>query len=256
MEIGSEFVKQLKEDKTFNICYDIFGKLKCSYNNKPYEIEKKTVNIHYNQIDRKYTLLVSDTKPIIPTTKNKYIAIDEGIRTFCTGITNNEVIKIGTNISPKIGNYLSRIDNINGIEGLTQKEKAIKSRKYYRKINNLVTELHWKTIKYITSNYKNIVIGNLSMKNASQCNKINKMTKRIGLLLSHYTFKQRLQYKCATTKNSIEIIDESYTSKICSNCGNYNKKLGDSKIYDCQNCHMKIDRDINGCRGILIKSLE
>ena len=75
-------------------------------------------------------------------------------------------------------------------------------------------------------------------------------------MLSHYSFRQKLQYKCATKKNNLEIINESYTSKICSKCSNYKKNLRDEKIYDCSNCNIKIDRDINGCRGILIKSLE
>jgi putative transposase len=256
MEIGSEFIKQSKEDKTYNICYDIFGKMKYYYNDKPYDIENKTVNIHYDQENKVYTLLVADTKQIIENKKTNYIAIDEGIRTFCTGISNNEVIKIGTDISTRIGKYLTRIDNINKIEGLTQKEKANKSKKYYRKMKNIVSELHWKTIKYITDNYKNIVIGNLSMKNASQNDKISKITKRIGLMLSHYSFRQKLQYKCATKKNNLEIINESYTSKICSKCSYYKKNLRDEKIYDCSSCNIKIDRDINGCRGILIKCLE
>jgi transposase len=256
MEIGSEFVKQLKTDKTYNICYDVFGKLKCYYNNKPYEIERKTVIIHYNQINKVYMLLVAETNIVKDNKKTKYIAIDEGIRTFCTGITNDEAIKIGTNISSRIRDYLKRIDKINKIDSLTQKEQAKKTHKYYRKINNIVSELHWKTIKYLIDNYKIIVIGNLSMKNASQKGNLNTMTKRIGLMLSHYKFRQRLQYKCVTRKNNMEIINESYTSKVCSNCSNYKKELRNEKIYSCDNCGKQIDRDINGCRGILIKSLE
>ena len=179
MEIGSEFVKQLKEDNTFNICYDIFGKFKCYYNNQPYIMEKKTVNLHYDQISKNYTLLVSDTKPIIETKKTNYISIDEGVRTFCTGLSNKEVLKIGTNISSRIESYLKRIDKINKLDDLSQKDKAKKASKYNRKISNIVSELHWKTAKYLTDNYKNIVIGNLSMKNASQSENISKMTKRI-----------------------------------------------------------------------------
>ena len=46
-----------------------------------------------------------------------------------------------------------------------------------------------------------------------------------------------------------------YTSKICSNCGNYNKDLKAEKIYECVNCDLSIDRDMNGCRNIFMKDI-
>ena len=50
--------------------------------------------------------------------------------------------------------------------------------------------------------------------------------------------------------------DESLTSKACSNCGNMNDKLGKSKTFNCPTCYYEIDRDINGARNILIKTLD
>ena len=81
------------------------------------------------------------------------------------------------------------------------------------------------------------------------------MTKRIAHKLKFYKFKQRLEYKCESTKTEYKEIDESYTSKMCSKCGYLKEDLGSSKIYNCDNCKIIIDRDINGARGILIKSL-
>jgi transposase len=51
------------------------------------------------------------------------------------------------------------------------------------------------------------------------------------------------------------MINEKYTSKMCSNCGNYNENLGTNKIYNCKNCKNIIDRDINGSRCIFFKEL-
>ena len=45
-----------------------------------------------------------------------------------------------------------------------------------------------------------------------------------------------------------------YTSKICSNCGNYNDKLKGEKVYNCLCCKIIQDRDINACRNIYMKS--
>src|SRR5690606_30902835 len=81
------------------------------YNDKPFhlddiiEIHKCACKIHFNRETNKYTLLVA-TK-IVPEefneeTKRNVISLDPGIRTFLTGISDNEVIKIVDNVSKRI----------------------------------------------------------------------------------------------------------------------------------------------------------
>ena len=67
-------------------------------------------------------------------------------------------------------------------------------------------------------------------------------------------FKDNLvKYKCSINNNNFKLVNEYYTSKTCSLCGNYNNKLEGNKIYNCKNCNSSIDRDINGCRNIYMK---
>ena len=61
-----------------------------------------------------------------------------------------------------------------------------------------------------------------------------------------FIFRERLKNKCEKNRCNYNCIDESYTSRICSNCGNDNDKLGSNKVYDCKVCKKSIDRDING----------
>jgi transposase len=49
------------------------------------------------------------------------------------------------------------------------------------------------------------------------------------------------------------LVSEEYTSKTCGGCGSLNC-VGGSKEYKCE-CGVDIDRDMNGARNILIKSL-
>ena len=49
------------------------------------------------------------------------------------------------------------------------------------------------------------------------------------------------------------MIDERYTSKMCSLCGWINNKLGSDKIYNCKECKLMLDRDVNGARNIFLK---
>ena len=47
-------------------------------------------------------------------------------------------------------------------------------------------------------------------------------------------FRQRLEYKCLINGIKIEIVNEAYTSKVCSKCGNYKKELKGEKVYERQ----------------------
>ena len=126
-----------------------------------------------------------------------------------------------------------------------------------RKIHNKVDELHWKTINFITKNFNNVLIGDMSAKQIVKKNSniLSKETKTACLRTRFYQFRQRLNYKCTLNKVNYVLVNECYTSKICSNCGNYNAKLKGEKTYNCSKCNLSIDRDINACRNIYIKSL-
>jgi len=82
-------------------------------------------------------------------------------------------------------------------------------------------------------------------------NKLNSFTKIRLLGLSHYKFKMRIK---SLLKTKIVDCQEDYTSKTCTNCGWLNDKLRNKDIFDCLSCHLKIDRDMNGARNILIKN--
>jgi putative transposase len=50
-------------------------------------------------------------------------------------------------------------------------------------------------------------------------------------------------------------VDESYTSKTCTNCGVMND-VKDSERYECKSCKIEIDRDLNGARNIMLKGIQ
>jgi len=215
-----------------------------------------TCTLHYNKPNNIFTLLVPKTIKTIENKNNHIIAIDPGVRTFSTGLSDNHVVELGTNIAQLIQNNLNKIDNFNN-SNLPSRIKKRYGKIYSNKIKNLMTEVHWKIIKYLTDNYKVILIGNWSTKNIGkrETSVINRMTKRIASRLRYYNFLQKLKYKCESKKINLQIIDERYTSKLCSKCGWENKKLKGSKTFNCKGCGLSIDRDINSARGIMIKAL-
>ena len=83
-----------------------------------------------------------------------------------------------------------------------------------------------------------------------------KMSREVKYVLSqqsHYRFKEYLKAVAKRYKTLVHDVDESYTSKCCSECGilssDYNNRTKTCK------CGVKQDRDVNGCRNILLKCI-
>jgi transposase len=234
----------------------ILGKEMKNKQNLEYNIESDC-KLHYNRNTDLFTLLVPKIvkQCLIENNNNNYISIDPGLRTFMNCKTNNKYIEIGNNLSITIKKLLNRLDEFNEI-----KNKRIKNKKekYIReKIKNKVKDMHWKIINYLTSNYKNIIIGNWSTKDIIRKNDsvLTKINKRIAQNISFYRFLERLKYKSIVKKTNLIIENEHYTSKMCTRCSNVKEDLGGNKIYKCNICNNEINRDYNGSRNIFLKSI-
>ena len=123
------------------------------------------------------------------------------------------------------------------------------------KIKNKIKDLHWKSITYLTRNYKTILLPVFETSDMLKGKKLHRSTKRLMNIYSFYKFKESLLWKSKQRNIDCYIVDESCTSKTCSNCGWYNHKLVGEKTYKCKMCNIVIDRDINAARNILIKNI-
>ena len=232
--------------------------------------------LHYDVKKDRFTLLIPVKSKIIQFAKENQISIDMGQRTLITGLADDKIIEMGTNISEKIGKQLDRIDRYNkiignnknitekkGFEKLTTRRQSTTQKlknkiKIIRlRIKNQVIDFHWKIINYLTTTYKNITVGKWSTKDCSKNgkSKLSKRNKRIQNALSIYKFRERLEYKSLSRGNNLQILDEAYTTQICSYCGIRDKDIGSSKIYNCQKCKRITDRDVNSCRNIQMLGL-
>lgn len=176
-------------------------------------------------------------------------ALDPGVRTFMTTY-DPEGKSLEFKKSELMDKYYQKIRMMQ-----SQGKKQTQINKYFRKIKNQVDHLHWNTIKYLLNNYQVILLPHFESQEMIKSKKLHKSTKRTMNSLSHYTFKQRLIYKASLYKDKkILLVDEAYTSKTCGWCGNLNDKLGTNKVFKCPTCGIKLDRDFNGARNILIKN--
>lgn len=238
--------------------YRVLGKIDAYCGNEVFDFGNIGHDCKLQKKNGKYYLFVPERVSIENNkNENKQIALDPGIRTFLTGITENKIVKIGENCEERIKKLLERRDKISGNAKIKRKIKKKNVRIINMKIKHLVDELHWKSILYLTNQNNIILMGNMSTKSiVSKNGNLNKMTKRIALALRLYKFRERMKYKCYCKNVEYGGIDEWMTSKMCSNCGNIKKDLGGKKIYECEKCKIVIDRDVNGARNIYIKGIK
>jgi len=177
--------------------------------------------------------------------KNRITSLDPGIRKFLVGYDPDGIINIiGEDANKEIIPLLLEID----------KSKNITKTNLWRKIKNRISEMHWKTISFLTRNYDKIMIPNFKISQMVKGKKLGKMTKRMLYMFSFHSFIEKLKFKCLNTNKKLYIVNEDYTSKTCTNCGHLND-IKTLEIYKCKECNLIIDRDINGSRNIMIKNI-
>ena len=205
------------------------------------------------------------TKIVLTESQGKTIALDQGLRTFLTGFSETEVIKIGDKCLSRITRLCIAVDKlISKIKLLpeTQKRRSKKVCKYRKaiskmkvKIGNLIDELHFKSINYIVTNYDIILLPHFNVSDmvSKTRRKLKSKSVRQMMNLRFYQFAQRLVSKAEVLGKQVIRMSEAWTSKTVSWNGELDSKLGSAKKIKSEGVTM--DRDINGARGIFLKAL-
>ena len=189
------------------------------------------------------------------------VALDPGVRTFLTFFSETECGKIGYRAFGRIQRLCHWLDKL---IGRTDAESKPKRRRRMRRaqarlrqrIANLVDELHWQAARWLTSNYKVILLPKLDTKDMTRRagRRIRSKTARMMLTLRHHEFRQRLLWKAWQRGVLVMEVGEAYTSKTCSWDGSVKEDLGGRTVIgDASGFEM--DRDVNGARGIFLRAL-
>jgi len=193
------------------------------------------------------------------------ISLDPGVRTFMTGYDpDGFMLEWGKNDFGRIFRLCYAYDQLQS--KWSQKEvnhhyryrMQVAGRRIYRKIRNLIDEVHKKLAEYLCDNYRQIILPIFETSNMVRrsARKIYKKTARAMLTWSHYRFRQRLLSKSREYPwCEVVLTEEPYTSKTCGSCGDINAQLGGKKVFKCGKCNYVADRDMNGARNILLRYL-
>lgn len=237
-------------------------KTRCSISLKDIikQTKKTSIEIIYDKVTDKYYVHIPVDQHWYPSIdirnenqmkynidKDSIVSLDPGVRKFLVGYDpKGNSIFFGEDAQLKLIELLLEIDKT---QDNTQLIK-------WKKMSNLINEIHWKCIHYLITNYSVILMPDFRVSQMLRGRKLGKMTKRLLSMFSFFTFKQRLIYKCKQHNKKLYIVDESYTSKCCGICGNIDTMLGSKKVYKCKKCGIEIDRYASGARNILLKHLK
>lgn len=189
--------------------------------------------------------LIAKTPPL-----DKFVGIDFGCKTT---ITMSDSTKI---VSPKFFNSKSR--DIARLQRKKEKEpenrrkicKAIA--KCYTKISNRRKDFNHKLTSKIVKDYDVICCEDLKVSDlTSEITNINKKWQDISI----GQIKTQLQYKAENAGKLLILVNPSYTTQDCSNCGLRKEKTLEERQHICK-CGLNICRDVNAALNILRLGLQ
>lgn len=190
--------------------------------------------------------------------EGKICSVDPGVRVFATVYDplRDKCFRWGAGDSGRIARLQLWMDD------LASRMKEMRAAGRYRarkalnrmraRVHNLVNELHKKFALWLRSNYEFVFLPAFNAHD--MCSKtdktIAKQTKRLMLTLAHARFRIRL-----ADRIQVITVTEQYTSKTCSACGTIKSDLRGAKLFKCDQCGMRADRDCNGAKNIFLKAM-
>ena len=223
------------------------------------KIEGRITNATIEHIANKYYVSVCVEEEIQQekVKARTVVGIDVGIKSL---VTTSDGEYYGN------PNYLKKYENkIKGLQkSLSRKEKGsknyqkikIKINEVYRKMQNARRKMNEEIVSKIVKTHDIIIAERLKVQEM-----IAKGNKKLRKAITNSTMSdiiRRLKYKSEWLGKEFYQVPEYYaSSQICSRCGTENKQMKDIKKreYECSECGLVIERDLNASINIMSEGL-
>jgi len=190
--------------------------------------------------------------------QGRVVALDPGVRTFQSFYSENLAGHIGYDDFGRIQRLCFYLDDLisrtTKATGKAKREMKKAQGRIRQKIKNLIKEVHFKTARFLVDNFDVILLPTFetSQMVGKSHRKLRSKTVRAMLTWAHYQFKIKLKNKALEFGKIVLDVCEAYTSKTVSWTGEV-KNVGGSRVI--RSGDITLDRDLNGARGIFIRSL-
>ena len=230
----------------------------------PIQTIKHDCRLVYDRLGRWVLHIPTDLQKKIVVSDNqaRVVAVDPGVRTFATCWSSQEEgFKLGDGDASRLYRLLLHMDRLmlktKASSGKTKHRMNIALQRMRVRYDNIVKDLHYQVSNFLLKRYDTVIIPAFGVKKmtARQNRRIRTKTVRSMLGLSHFKFRQRLQEVAQRWGAKVDVCTEEYTTKTCGRCGWLHHTIGGSKVFNCQQCHLKMDRDLTGAINIFLKRL-
>lgn len=242
--------------KTKGIYYTILGQLRYGEQLPDIVRDSRLVRRH----GRYYLTVPTESPRRVSENQGRVVALDPGVRTFQTFFSETSFGSIGQDANLVIQKMCYRLDNLisrmSKAPSKQRKSMKVAADRLRRKIIAKVDELHHKTARFLVDNFDVILLPTFETKQMSgrAARRIRSKSVRQMLGLAHYRFKMFLKHKAFETGKIVVDVCEAYTSKTVSWTGDIVSNLGGSRVISDADGN-KMDRDVNGARGIFLRAV-
>ena len=193
-------------------------------------------------------------------TQARVVALDPGIRSFLTWYSEADAGHIGRHDFGRIQRLCQHLD---GLLSRASQASGRRKRNRYRaasrvrvRVDNLVAELHHQAARFLVDNFDLILLPKFETQEMVQRGRRRLRSKSVRSMLTfaHYRFQRFLLWKAWETGKQVLLVNEAYTSKTCSWSGEVIDNLGGRREITGSD-GVRLDRDINGARGIFLRAL-
>ena len=208
----------------------------------------------------KYYLAVPYKNPRhVAENQGRVVALDPGVRNFVTFFSEDSYGWLGKaanlviqKLCFRLDDLISRMSKVNAKRKRSMQKAADRLRE---RIANLVDELHKKIARFLCTSFDIILLP--TFETSQMANKakrrIRSKSVRQMLTLSHYKFRMFLKHKAFELGKTVIDVCEAYTSKTVSWTGEI-VSVGGRKVIQSTD-GTKMDRDLNGARGIFLRAV-
>lgn len=176
------------------------------------------------------------------------VGIDVGVKTFAT-LSNGQTFNAHLPYrlaKTKLATMQRKASK--QVKGSNNQLKTYNSvAQLYADVANQRKDFLHKLTTYIAKTFSDIRIEDLNVKGMMANHKLAGAIADVGF----YEFKRQLLYKCQMYGAKLTLVNQWYpSSKTCSGCGHIQPMPLKQRIYECPECNLVIDRDLNASINI------
>lgn len=202
----------------------------------------KTLTLKREESGKWFAIFISESGPRMPEQNDgQVVGIDLGLKAFAT-LSNGTKIENPRHLKKyedKLASLQRRLSRKRKGSGNRNRQKSRIAR-LHEKISDARKDFLHKLARNLVDSSSFIALEKLASQKMSE-NNYGKQINDAGW----HMFTSMLAYKAESAGCQVVFVNPRNTSKTCSRCGHIQDMLLSERVYNCKNCGIAEDRDIN-----------